>query len=138
MMVPPQVNPAYHHPEATGRQWVDNLLHDHSRCFDNFRMELETFRCLHYILCNGYGLASTRELDSWEALGMYLWACGIGQSQRQMKERFQRGLGTCSKIFSLVLSTMVPFANAVLRPKDYTYAIVPHKLTKYTTFLIAA
>jgi len=79
MMVPPQVNPAYHHPEATGRQWVDNLLYDH-RCFENFRMQLKNFRRLHYILSNGYGLASTRELDSWEALGMFLWACGIGQS----------------------------------------------------------
>jgi len=55
-----------------------------------------------------------------------------------MKERLQRGLGTCSKIFSLVLSTMVPFANAVLRPKDYTYAVVPHKVAKYTPFFIAA
>ena len=96
MMVPPQVNPAYHHPEATGQQWVDNLLHDRSRCFDNFHMEPENFRRLHYILCNGYGLASTRELDSWEALGMFVWACGTGQSQQQMKERFRRGLGTCS------------------------------------------
>jgi len=55
-----------------------------------------------------------------------------------MKERFRRGLSTCSKIFALVLNAMVPFANAVLRPKDYTYAIVPHKLTKYTPFFIAA
>jgi len=31
VMVPPQVNPAYRHPKATRRQWVDNLLHDRSR-----------------------------------------------------------------------------------------------------------
>ena len=81
VMVPPQVNPAYRHPKATRRQWVDNLLHDRNRCFENFHMQPENFRRLHYILSNGYGLASTRELDSWEALGMFLWACGIGQSQ---------------------------------------------------------
>jgi len=80
MMVPPQVNPTYHHPEATRRQWVDNLLYDHSRCFEYFCMQPKNFRRLHYILSNGYGLASTRELDSLEALGMFLWGCGIGQS----------------------------------------------------------
>ena len=77
-------------------------------------MEPENFRRLHYILCNGYGLASTRELDSWEALGMFLWACGIEQLQRQMKERFRRGLGTYSKIFALVLNAMVPFTMQCL------------------------
>jgi len=115
VMVPPQVNPAYRHPKATRRQWVDNLLHDRNRCFENFHMQPENFRRLHYILSNGYGLASTRELDSLEALGMFAWGCGTGQTQRQMKERFRRGLGTYSKIFALVLNAMVPFANVVLR-----------------------
>ena len=97
-------------------------------------MQLKNFRRLHYILSNGYGLASTREIDSVEALGMFLWACGHRESQRQMAERFRRGLGTCSKIFALVLNAIVPFANAVLRPKDYSYVVVPQKLTKYTPF----
>ena len=65
---------------------------------------------------------------------MFLWACGIGQSQQQTHEIFRRALGTYSKIFALVLNAMVPFANAVLRPKDYTYAVLPHELTEYTPF----
>jgi hypothetical protein len=51
-----------------------------------------------------------------------------------MHERFRRRLGTCNKIFGLVLNTMTPFADAVLRPKDYNYAVVPHELTEYTPF----
>jgi hypothetical protein len=69
-----------------------------------------------------------------EALGIFLWACGTGQSQRQMHERFMRGLSTCSKIFGLVLNIMVPFADGVFRPKDYNYAVVPHELIEYTPF----
>jgi hypothetical protein len=49
-------------------------------------MQPENFERLHYILSNGYGLASNREIDSKEALGMFLWACGTGQPQRQMVE----------------------------------------------------
>jgi hypothetical protein len=52
-----------------------------------------------------------------------------------MHERFRRGLDTCSKIFGLVLNAMVPFANAMLRPKDYNYAVVSHEFTEYTPFL---
>ena len=70
MMVPPQVNPPF--CDLTGRQWVHNFLQDHRRCFENFCMQPENFERLHYILCNGYGLASTREIDSVEALGMLL------------------------------------------------------------------
>jgi hypothetical protein len=43
-----------------------------------------------------------------------------------MHERFRRVLGTCSKIFGRVLNFMVPFVDAVLRLKDYNYAVVPH------------
>jgi hypothetical protein len=86
MKVPPQVNHAYHVPDITGRQWVDNLLGDRSRCFDSFHMWRENFIRLHTILSSWYGLKSTRKIDFIEALAMFLWACGTAQSQRQMHE----------------------------------------------------
>ena len=138
MTVPPQVNYVYHHPDITGRQWVDNLLANRRRCFVNFHKQPENFQRLHAILSRGYGLASTREAESIEALGMFLWAAGTAQSQRQMHERFRRGLGTYSKIFALVLNAMVSFANDVIRPKDYTYSVVPQELLEYTPFFMAA
>jgi hypothetical protein len=52
--------------------------------------------------------------------------------------RFRRGLGTCSKIFGHVLNAMVRFANDVLRPTNYTYAVVSGELLEYTPFLMAA
>jgi len=134
MMVPPQVNYVYHQPDITGRQWVDNLLANRRRCFVNFHKQPENFQRLHAILSRGFGLASTREAESIEALGMFLWAAGTAQSQRQMHERFRRGLGTYSKIFALVLNAMVRFANDVIRPKDYTYSVVPQELLEYTPF----
>ena len=35
LQVPPQVNPAILVLELTGRQWVDKLLSDASRCFES-------------------------------------------------------------------------------------------------------
>lgn len=122
MNVPPQVNNAYHQPDISGQQWVDNLLHDRSRRFDSLRMRPENFERLHTILSRWYGLASTREIYSIEALAMFLWACGTNQCQRQMHERFRRGLGTCSKIFGKVFNAMLRFAHDVIRPRDNTYA----------------
>ena len=89
---------------------------------------------LHNILRDCYGLKGSRELESIEALAMFLWACGTNQCQRQMHERFRRGLGTCSKVFSHVLAAMTRFADDVLRPRDTTYSVLPAELLEYTPF----
>jgi hypothetical protein len=97
-------------------------------------MRPENFEKLHTILSRWYGLASTREIDSAEALAMFLWACGTNQCQRQMHERFRRGLGTCSTIFGKVLNAVLRFAHDVIKPRDNTYAEVPHELLDYSPF----
>jgi hypothetical protein len=112
----PQVIGGYRVQDISGRQWVHNLLSNPSRCFKSFRMRPENFVRLHTILTAKYGLESHKKIDSVEALGMFLWACGTNQCQRQMEERFQRGLGTCSTIFGLVFAAIVRFANEVIRP----------------------
>ena len=89
---------------------------------------------LHSILCDSYGLKGSRELESIEALAMFLWACGTNQCQRQMHERFRRGLGTCSKVFAHVLATMTGFADDIIRPRDTSYAVVPAELVEYSPF----
>ena len=97
-------------------------------------MRPENLVRLHSILRDSYGLTGSRELESIEALAMFLWACGTNQCQRQMHERFGRGLGTCSKIFSHVLTAMTRFANDVIRPKDTSYSGVSPALVEYTPF----
>ena len=121
-------------PDLTGRQWVDKLLSDAGRCYENCRMRPENLVRLHSILRDTYGLKGSRELESIEALAMFLWACGTNQCQRQMHERFRRGLGTCSKVFSHVLAAMTRFADDVLRPGDTSYSGKPAVLVEYTPF----
>jgi len=81
LQVPPQGNHVIQVPELTGRQWVDKLLSDAGRCFDNCRMRPKSLVRLHCILTDSYGLTGSRELESIEALAMFLWACGTNQCQ---------------------------------------------------------
>jgi hypothetical protein len=67
------------------------LLSNPSRCFNSFRMQPENFIRSHTILTSKYGLESRMKIDYVEVLGMFLWACGTNQYQRQMEERFERG-----------------------------------------------
>ena len=79
LQVPPQGNHVIRVPELTGRQWVDKLLSDAGRCFENCRMWPGILIRLHSILRDSYGLKGSRELESIEALAMFLWACGTNQ-----------------------------------------------------------
>ena len=134
LQVPPQGNHVIRVPELTERQWVDKLLSDDSRCFESCRMRLENLIRLHNILRDCYGLKGTRKVESIEALAMFLWTCGTNQCQRQMHERFRRGLGTCSKVFAHVLTCMTRLTNDILRPRDYTYSVVSLELLEYAPF----
>ena len=93
---------------------------------------------LHSILHDSYELKGSRELESIEALAIFLWACGINQCQRQMHERFGRGLGTCSKIFSHVLADMTRFVNDMIRPRDTSYSGLLAELVEHMPFLMVA
>jgi len=132
LQIPSVYQPEYLQPDLTGRQWVENVLADASRCFVNFRMQPANFYRLHHMLTTYYGLESSRDIHTKEALGMFLWAVGTRQPMRQMHERFRRGLGTCSQMIATVLNVMVQFADDVLRPRDSTYAEVPDELKEYS------
>ena len=79
LQVPPQGNHVIQVPELTGRQWVDKLLSDAGRCFENCRMWPENLVRLHSILRDSNGLKGSRELESIKALAMFLSACGTYQ-----------------------------------------------------------
>jgi hypothetical protein len=81
-------------PHVTGRQWVELNMRDFRRCHDNFRMTPDSFRELLDTLVRYHGLKSTQEVESCEALGMFLWACGTQQATRQIRDRFERSLDT--------------------------------------------
>ncbi|WVZ50818.1 hypothetical protein U9M48_002040, partial [Paspalum notatum var. saurae] len=98
--------------ELTGRQWVALNIADSKKCYDNFRLHPLAFRSLHDTLVEKHGLKSTRQCDSIEALGMFLWACGTRQCQRQICARFCRSQDTVSRKFGEVLDAMIKFAKS--------------------------
>ncbi|XP_066370294.1 uncharacterized protein [Miscanthus floridulus] len=94
----------------------------------------DAFRQLHDILVQNNGLQSTGDFPSVESLTLFLWGVGTRQCQRQMADRFRRGLGTVSDKFGEVLESVASFADAVLRPRDAHYRTVHERLEKYTPF----
>ena len=74
----------------------------------------DAFCQLHDILVQNHGLQSTGEFSSVEDLAMFLWGVGTRQCQRQMSDRFRRGLGTVSDKFGEVLESVASFADEFL------------------------
>ena len=61
--VPTQGNPYVPVPEPTRRQWVEILLSDAGRCYENYRMRPEILVRLHSILRDSYGLKAVGSLN---------------------------------------------------------------------------
>jgi hypothetical protein len=61
----------------TGLQWVDRTLENSNDCSDMFCMRRTVFRRLHDTLVESYGLLPSRGVSTMEALGIFLWACGV-------------------------------------------------------------
>lgn len=118
----------------TGRQWVEVNLQDSDRCYTNFRMVPDDFFRLHEILVTNHGLQPSHECDTVEALGMFLWACGTGQSFRQIRQQFDRSFDTISRKMSQVLDSMFSFAHTVIAPKDPTYSQVHPRLRRFAPY----
>lgn len=117
--------------EIKGRQWLEILMGDETKCHDNLRMRPAAFVCLHDTLVKHYGLLGTQQCSALEALGMLVWACGHGESVRDMRSRFDRSLDTVSRKFHHALDAMFRMAQDVVRPTSaYTRARHP-RLNRY-------
>jgi hypothetical protein len=108
-------------PPETGIQWVERQLQDSDDCYDMFRMRRTVFRRLHETLVNDYGLTSSKEVCSKEALGMFLWMCGAPQSLRQAKNKFHHSKETISRKFGEVLQSINRMAADIIKPKPSVY-----------------
>jgi hypothetical protein len=69
-----------------GIVWAEIQLTDRDKCYETFRMRKSVFHLLHETLVSHYGLQSTRELCSKEALAIFLWTLGAPQSNRTVKK----------------------------------------------------
>ncbi|WVZ64601.1 hypothetical protein U9M48_014096, partial [Paspalum notatum var. saurae] len=121
-------------PHLTGRQWVELNLHDSDRCYNNFHMQPDAFLQLHQLLVTNHGLQSTQQFESIEALAMFLWACGSGQSLRQIQDRFERSLDSICRKMGNVANVMFDFAQTVIAPKDPNYTQVHPRLLRYAPY----
>ena len=70
-------------PLETAHEFVIRNLSDLVHCKNLFRMSPPLFHHLHDLLVASYGLESTNNSTSIEALGMFLWMVGAPQSFRQ-------------------------------------------------------
>ena len=73
-------------------------------------------------------------VESCEALGMFLWACGTQQATCQIRDRFERSLDTISRKMATVADAMYGFAQTIICPKDPTFSKVHKKLRPYASF----
>jgi hypothetical protein len=67
---------------------------------------------------SSYGLKSTKNMTSIEALTMFLWIVGAPQSVRQVDDRFQRSKETITRMFAHVLDCLYKMAGDIIKPKD--------------------
>jgi len=115
-------------PVMTGIQWVEIQLNDRVQCYNMFRMTRSVFHRLHRTLVQNYGLRSTNDICTKEALGLFLWTCGAPQSFRQVANRFGHSLETISRKFSEVLDSICRLSIDIIRPKDPHFGTVHPKL----------
>jgi hypothetical protein len=99
-----------------------------------FRMGRLVFYSLHDELVNNYGLTSSDEMCSIEALGMFLWMCGAPQSVRQAKHIFSHSLETVSRRFNDVLEAVNLLAAKNIKLIDETFAVVHPKIREHRSW----
>ena len=118
----------YRVPKMTGLEWVHAKLASKKGSYNIFRMNPVMFFTLHDLLVEKYGLKSTSKSSSFEALGMFLCMVGAPQSVRQAEDRFERSLGTVSKMFNRVLKCLIRLAADIIKPVDLEFRTMHPRL----------
>ncbi|XP_062204812.1 protein ALP1-like [Phragmites australis] len=112
----------------SGHDWVMHTLNIPKDCYDMFRMSRPLFDTLHNLLVSSYGLKSSSNMSSIEALGMFLWTIGAPQSFTQVKNRFERSKETISRKFNEVLDSIYLMSIDVVKPRDPEFTMVHPRL----------
>jgi hypothetical protein len=111
-----------------GNVWVEIQLADREKCYESLKLRRSVFHPLHKTLVAHYGLQSTRELCSKEALTMFLWTVGAPQSNRTVKNMFSHSTETVSRKFNEVLDSITLLVADIIKPKDPQFRIVHPRL----------
>ena len=124
----------YRQPVETGLEWVQRKLRDTRSCYNMFRISPSMFHHLHDTLVQSYGLKSNSKSTSIESLGMFLWMVGAPQSVRQADDRFERSMGTVSRLFDKVLKCLVKLAADIIKPVDAAFTTMHPRLRQRRFF----
>jgi hypothetical protein len=81
-----------------------------------------------------HDLRSTQEVESCDALEMFLWACGTQQTASQIRDKFERSLDTIYRKMAHLADDIYGFVQINICPKTPTYCKVHNKLMLYAPF----
>ena len=112
----------YREAQQTGIQWVMECFNRPRYFYKMFRMSTEVFMSLHDLLVSTYGLKSTNNVSSIEALAMFLWIVGGPQAFCQAENRFVRSLWTIHTKFKEVLLCLRKLAKDNMKPRDPAFS----------------
>ena len=118
---------------VTGLQWVEEKEKDAKSFYAMFRMRRSVFRTLHDLLVQKYGLESTSNISSKEALAQFLWTVGTCQTTDNVADRFAHSRSVINKKFHEVLECVDRMAGDYIRPIDPTFS-EPHPVLRKTKF----
>ena len=117
-------------PMMTGLQWVEEKEKQPQIFYSMFRMRRSVFYSLHDILVEKYGLKSTCNMTSKEALAQFLWTLGSRQTTDNVADRFEHSRSTINKKFKEVLFCVYRMAGDYIQPKDRSFTQVHDSLKK--------
>lgn len=120
--------------KLTGLEWVQETMDTYGESYRMFRMEPHVFKGLCSLLVENYGLKPSREMSVEEALAMFLWTCGHNESNRNVQNRFKHSGETVSRKFGEVLDAVLRLSVDIIRPSDYEFKEVHHRIRNSTQF----
>ena len=103
-MVPLLYKAPLHTSSLSSQAWMDELLQGHTARFkDQMGMERHVFCALLGILGRKGLLRDSKHVSAVEQLGIFLYICSSGLSNRKTQERFQRSADTISRCVATFL-----------------------------------
>ncbi len=97
-LAPHYIKTPMHTSTFSGLEWMEDLLAGHdSRFYNQFGMDKFVFKHLLKALNKHSGFNDSKYVTTEEKLGIYLYACRTGLTNRKLQERFQRSGDTISR-----------------------------------------
>jgi hypothetical protein len=119
-MAPPRTS------RLNGMGWVTETLNTLGECHTMLWMNKDIFLDLHDVLVDRYGLKTSKHVNTYEMLAIFLFICGGCESNKRGQNRFKHSGEPISRKFHEVLDCVVAMALDYLQPTDPNFRTV-HK-----------